>query len=155
MMLELTSCAQRGYSHLSGKNLGLPGAFQAASPASHAHFYLSLVEHLEEAVGEVDAVVEVKCRDLLAQAGRLIFTNLCQLRDSGALGGADLRLDVVREMVPDEDEEATEALENKVGALVGALCDWFQCGPEANEDGGPPGGDAGGDEGEAHDAEGE
>ena len=60
MMLELTTCARRVYSRLSGKNPGLPGAFQAASPASHAHFYLSLVEHLEEAVGEVDAVVEVE-----------------------------------------------------------------------------------------------
>ena len=68
---------------------------------------------------------------------------------------ADLRLDVVLEMVPDEDEEATEALENKVGALVGALCDCFQCGPDANEDTGLPGGDVGGDEGKARDAIGE
>ena len=97
MMLELTTRARRVYSRLSGKNLGLLGTFQAASPTSHVHFYPSMVENLEEAVGKVDTVVEVECRNLLAQADRLIFTNLCQLHDSGALGGADLRLDVVLE----------------------------------------------------------
>ena len=100
----------------------------------------------------MDAVVEVECRDLLAQAGRLIFTNLCRLRDSGSLGGADLHLDAVLEPVEAEDEEATEAMEDEVGALVGALYDCFQHGPSTDEDAGPSGGEAGG---EARDAAGE
>ena len=65
MMLELVQRARRAYSRLSGGNLGLHGAFQPEVPASHIFFYLSLVEHLESVVGEVDAVVEGECRDLL------------------------------------------------------------------------------------------
>ena len=70
MMLELTTHARWVYSRLSGKNLGLPDAFQAASPANHAHFYLSKEEHLEEAAGEVD------CGDpgLAVRNTRLWFT---------------------------------------------------------------------------------
>ena len=66
MMRELIQRAQRVYSCLSGENLGLPGAFQPGVATSHVFFFLSLVEHLEKAVGEVDAVVESECRDLLA-----------------------------------------------------------------------------------------
>ena len=87
VMLELVKRAQRVYSRLSGENLGLHDAFQPEVATSHVLFYLSLVEHLEKVVGEVDAVVESDCRDLLAQAGKLIFTNLCLLRNSGP--GAD------------------------------------------------------------------
>ena len=65
MMLELVKRAQRVYSRLSGENLGLHGAFQPEAPASHVFFYLSLVEHLEKVVGEVDAIMEGECHDLL------------------------------------------------------------------------------------------
>ena len=65
MMLDLVKHAQWVYSLLSGENLGLHGAFQPEAPARHVFFYISLVEHLEKVVGEVDAVVEGECRDLL------------------------------------------------------------------------------------------
>ena len=103
MMLELVQRARRAYSRLSGENLGLHGAFQPEAPVSHVFFYLSLVEHLEKVVGEVDAVVEGECRDLLTQAGKMIFTNLCLLRNSGALGQAGLRFDAVLEPVGTPD----------------------------------------------------
>ena len=63
--LYLWVITQRVYSCLSGENLGLHSAFQVEAPASHVFFYLSLVEHLKKVVGEVDAVVEGECRDLL------------------------------------------------------------------------------------------
>ena len=85
MMRELIRRAQQVYSCLSGENLVVHGAFQSKVATSHVFFYLTLVEHLEKVVVQVDAVVESECRDLLAQAGRLIFTNLCLLRNSGAL----------------------------------------------------------------------
>ena len=85
LMWELIQRAQRVYSRLTGENLGLNGTFQPGVATSHIFFFLSLVEHLEKAVGDVDVVVESECRDLLAQAGKLIFTNLCLLRNSGAL----------------------------------------------------------------------
>ena len=97
MMLELVPHDRRAYSRLSGGNLGLHGAFQPEAPASHVFFYLSLVEHLEKVVGEVNAVVEDECRDLLTQAGKLIFTNLCLLRNSGALNQASLCFNAVLE----------------------------------------------------------
>ena len=65
----------------------------------------------------MDAVVESECRDLLAQAGRLIFTNLCLLCNSGVLNQAGLRLGAVLEPVQadgeevvDDEEEPTEPL---------------------------------------------
>ena len=149
MMLELVKRAQRVYSRLSGENIGLHCAFQAEAPASHVFFYLSLVEHLEKVVGEVDAVVEGECRDLLTQAGRMSFTNLCLLRNYGALGQAGLRLDAVLEPAPADDTERTEALREDVDELVGVLCDCFQRGPGADGGTGSSGEDA---EGEARDA---
>ena len=103
---------------------------------------------MERVVGEVDAVVEGECRDLLNQAGELICTNLCLLRDSGALSQAGLRLDAVLEPATD-DAEHTKALQEEVGKLVGALCDRFQRGPGADEGARPSGEDT---EDEARDA---
>ena len=122
MMLELVQRARRSYSRLSGENIDLHGEFQPEAPASHVFFYLSLVELLEKVVGEVDAVVEGECRDLLAQAGKMIFTNLCLLCNSGALGQAGLRFDAVLEPTPADDAECTEALQEEVDELVDVLC---------------------------------
>ena len=97
----------------------------------------------------MDAVVEGGCHDLLTQAGEMIFTNLCLLRNSGALGQAGLRLDAVLEPAPADDAECTEALREEVDELVGVLCDRFQRGPGADGGAGSSGEDA---EGEARDA---
>ena len=134
---------------ISGENLGLHGAFQPEAPASHVFFYLSLVEHLEKVVGEVDAVVEGECRDLLTQAGKMIFTNLCLLRNSGALGQAGLRFDAVLEPAQADDAGCTEALQEEVDELVDVLCDRLQRGPGADGGAGPSGEDV---EDEARDA---
>ena len=104
---------------------------------------------MEKVVGEVDAVVEGECRDLLTQAGKMIFTNLCLLRHSGALGQAGLRFDAVLEPAPADDAECTEALQEEVDELVDVLYDRFQRGPGADGGAGPSGEDM---EDEAHDA---
>ena len=93
-------------------------------------------------VGEVDAVMESECRDLLSQVGKLIFTNLCLLRNSGALNQAGLRFNAVLEPTQANEEEGTEALEEEVGELVGVLCDSGKRGSGADGGAGPSGGDA-------------
>ena len=104
---------------------------------------------MEKVVGEVDAVGESECRDLLTQAGKLIFTNLCLLRNSGALNQAGLRFNAVLEPAQADDEECTEALKEEVDELVDVLCDRFQRGPGADGGAGPSGEDV---EDEARDA---
>ena len=115
------------------------------------------MEHLEKVVGEVGMVVEGECRNLLAQAGKLIFTNLCLLRNSGALNQAGLCLGAVLERVQADGEEVTKALKEEVDHLVGTLCDSFTRADGADEGGGPSGGagggtSGGGTDGEARDA---
>ena len=104
---------------------------------------------MERVVGEVDAVVEGECHDLLTQAGEMIFTNLCLLRNSGALGQAGLCFNTVLEPAQANDEEHTEALKEEVDELVEVLRDRFQRGSGADGGAGPSGGDA---EDEARDA---
>ena len=97
---------------------------------------------MEKVVGEVDAVMESECRDLLTQAGKLIFTNLYLLRNSGALNQAGLCFNAVLEPTQAGDKECTKALEEEVGELVGALCDCFRRSSGADGGAGPSGGDA-------------
>ena len=95
----------------------------------------------------MDAVVESECHDLLAQAGRLIFTNLCLLRNSGSLTQADLRIGVVLEEAQAVGGEDAKALKDEVDDLVDTLCDSFTRGGGADGGAGPCGGAGGGTSG--------
>ena len=72
MLWDLIKRAQCVCGHLGREHLGIPNAFQPGVSASHIYIFTKLVENFEKVCGNVDAVVEGECRDLLAGTGKLI-----------------------------------------------------------------------------------
>ena len=105
---------------------------------------------MEKVCGDVDAVVEGESSNLLATAGKMIFSNLWLLCDIGMFCRADFSLDEALKLVRVESKEVTDALEEKVEGFMGALCDHFvRVEVEAGTSRGGSGGASGGGDGDA------